>query len=227
MTQPPQPAGVLAFWTDIVADCEADFNEWYNREHFPERLGVPGFVNGARYRAIHGDRRYLAFYEVESLAVLQAPAYLERLNNPTPWTRRVMPKMQGAIRAACTLRHREGAGRGGVAAALRLAPLPERGEALAGWLVGEAAPAMAALPGVVSVLFLQCDPDPSGAPTAERKLREDADQTAEWIVIVEGETEAAVNQALAAQLTPQALAGAGAAPQVQQGLYRLLYSLQG
>ena len=33
-----------------------------------------------------GDRRFFAFYEVDSPAVLNSPAYLERLENPTPWT---------------------------------------------------------------------------------------------------------------------------------------------
>ena len=41
-------AAVLAFWTEIAAPAEADFNAWYNRQHLAERLGVPGFSLGAR-----------------------------------------------------------------------------------------------------------------------------------------------------------------------------------
>lgn len=35
-------------------------------EHFPERLGVPGFLRGRGYRAIDADRTYFTFYDLES-----------------------------------------------------------------------------------------------------------------------------------------------------------------
>lgn len=40
-------AAILTIWTDIPADIEADFNEWYNREHLPDRVQrTPGFLRG-------------------------------------------------------------------------------------------------------------------------------------------------------------------------------------
>ena len=30
-------AGVLAVWTDVVTEHEAEFNSWYSEEHLPER----------------------------------------------------------------------------------------------------------------------------------------------------------------------------------------------
>ena len=35
--------GLLAVWTDIASEIEAEFNTWYDTEHIPERLSVPGF----------------------------------------------------------------------------------------------------------------------------------------------------------------------------------------
>ena len=65
------PPGLLMVWTDIAEALESGFNEWYNREHMPERiLGVPGFVRGRRYIACDGGPRYLAVYEASSNAVL-------------------------------------------------------------------------------------------------------------------------------------------------------------
>ncbi len=50
-------AAILTIWTDIPADIEADFNDWYNREHLPDRIqGMPGFLRGRRYAAIAGTR---------------------------------------------------------------------------------------------------------------------------------------------------------------------------
>ena len=44
--------GILIVWTDVAAEIETDFNEWYNREHLPDRiLRMPGFLRGRRYVA--------------------------------------------------------------------------------------------------------------------------------------------------------------------------------
>ncbi len=44
-------AAVLAIWSDVTAEAEAELNEWYRREHVPERLAIPEFLRGCRYRA--------------------------------------------------------------------------------------------------------------------------------------------------------------------------------
>ena len=37
------------------------------REHLPERLSAPGFLDAARYEALRGGPRYLAVYELDSV----------------------------------------------------------------------------------------------------------------------------------------------------------------
>src|SRR5262249_8437580 len=54
-------AAVLAFFHDIVAGREAEFEEWFQHEHLPERIAMPGFVIGRRYEAVSVDRGYLPF----------------------------------------------------------------------------------------------------------------------------------------------------------------------
>jgi hypothetical protein len=58
----------------------------------PERVGIPGFLRGRRYRAIDAAAEYFTLYEAEDAAVLTGAHYLERLNNPTPATRTVIPQ---------------------------------------------------------------------------------------------------------------------------------------
>jgi hypothetical protein len=82
--------GVLAIWNDIRKGRESEFETWYNNEHFPERLAVPGFKVGRRYEAISDGPRSFVFYITSSPDVLKSAAYIERLNNPTPLTRSVM-----------------------------------------------------------------------------------------------------------------------------------------
>jgi hypothetical protein len=78
-------------WVDVPADKEDDFTRWYNEEHLAERLAIPGFLGGARYEAVKGGPKHLAYYELESVAVLESDAYRRVQANPTPWTRRSGP----------------------------------------------------------------------------------------------------------------------------------------
>ena len=83
--------GIVAIWHDILLEGQAEFYEWHNREHMPERMGIPGFRRGRRYIAVHGTPQFFCFYEGEDLGVVVGPAYLERLNNPSEWTRTSWP----------------------------------------------------------------------------------------------------------------------------------------
>ena len=82
--------GILAIWNDCAVGAERDYERWYTMEHFPERLSVPGFLRGWRYEALAGDPQFFTYYETETPDVLTTEAYLARLENPTPWTRRIM-----------------------------------------------------------------------------------------------------------------------------------------
>ena len=89
-------SGLLMVWTDVPADKEVEFNQWYNEEHLKERLAVPGFLSGARYEAVKGGPKHLAVYELESPAVLESAAYKKVQANPTPWTKRCSPEVIGS-----------------------------------------------------------------------------------------------------------------------------------
>jgi hypothetical protein len=69
--------GLLVAMMNPPADEDA-FNAWYDEEHVPLRLGVPGFLSARRYRAaaVGGDSpRYLALYDLATVDVLQSEAY--------------------------------------------------------------------------------------------------------------------------------------------------------
>ena len=77
-------------YPDIAAD---EFDEWYDTEHIPERMGVPGFLNAQRWVATDGSRTALATYDLTSLDVLEHPAYTVRKGDGrTPWSRRIARK---------------------------------------------------------------------------------------------------------------------------------------
>jgi len=80
-----KPRGLLLVMIDVEPEHEADFNRWYNEEHVPERLSVPGFLNARRFVAIEGGPKYLALYDLETPDVLHTEAYTQLLAG-TPWT---------------------------------------------------------------------------------------------------------------------------------------------
>jgi hypothetical protein len=83
--------GLLAVWTDIAPEAEREFNEWYNSEHIPQLLGVPGFLSGRRYQAVEGEPKYLALYELTGPDVLKGDAFQQVREMPTEWTKKMRP----------------------------------------------------------------------------------------------------------------------------------------
>ncbi len=105
--------GILAIFNDCRAGREAEFEVWFQGEHLLERLAVPGFLFGRRHQAISGSSGYFNFYLVESPDVLMSKAYLERLDNPTPMTRKIMAEVFiNASRTVCRRTLRRGGFRG-------------------------------------------------------------------------------------------------------------------
>jgi hypothetical protein len=47
--------GLLMVYCEVPAKHEEEFNAWYNEEHIPERLSIPGVLSAARYQAVAGD----------------------------------------------------------------------------------------------------------------------------------------------------------------------------
>ena len=90
--------GLLLTLTEPPPGMEEEFNAWYDEEHLPERLAIPGFRSVRRWVS---DRTYLATYELDSADVLQSAAYLARFRNPTPWSKRCLGKVVVFKRWAC------------------------------------------------------------------------------------------------------------------------------
>lgn len=215
--------GILAVWTDVAEEGAADFEEWYVRQHVNERASCPGFLSGARYSAIEGSPRAFAVYETETPDVLFGDAYQAQINNPTEWTRRVLPHFRGIIRTVMRVRARRGEGRGGVICTVRLAPKAGEEAGLEGWLADEALAALVARPGVVRAELWQAEPRSAVGETAESRLRQGPDRTARWALAVDAADEDALRGAVDELIPPETLERHGAAPAAERGLYRLIY----
>ncbi|MGE3541320.1 MAG: hypothetical protein AB7N91_28285 [Candidatus Tectimicrobiota bacterium] len=87
--------GLLMVYCEVPERYEEEFNAWYNTEHIPERLAIPGVLNAARYQAVAGGPKYLACYELASPDAWYTAAWQQWLTNPTPWSRRMSPSVIG------------------------------------------------------------------------------------------------------------------------------------
>lgn len=218
-------SGVLAIWNGIADEAEADFVDWHVNEHIPERVAVPGFLKGRRYVALSGVPKYFNFYETETPSVLGSRAYLDRLNAPSDWTKRVVRHFRETSRTACLVAASLGCGDGGFVGAIRLTTLagadiqPEDFKArVMNKLFGA--------PGIVAVHFLQGQVEIGAGHTAEKDLRDRPDQTAAWILLIEAVGQDALDQAVAAHASPATLKDCAAhySP-ADYGVYQLQYAL--
>lgn len=96
---------LLALWNDVDPAFDAPYNDWHANEHVPERLTVPGILWGRRYGGpqAEGVPRYLTLYGLQSADVLDNPAYLHLLHEPTPTSRAMRPRLRNVSRWVCTL----------------------------------------------------------------------------------------------------------------------------
>src|SRR3954469_11329016 len=137
-------AGFLAIWSDVEPGNLTDYRHWLTREHTTERVTTKGFLGVRVFRAARADiNRFFILYELESPEVLDGPAYLARLNAPTPWSRRTMPRLGNFIRGGGVMAARAGRGEGSTISALRIDHVPDD--------PGRLAQAIAALDGIAAV----------------------------------------------------------------------------
>lgn len=153
---------------DLPAESEADIIAWHSEEHLPERLSLPGFLRGRRYRSPTAAPTYLVLYELETLGVMESAAYVERLNNPTPWTSRCVPQFRNNFRSCFEVLTRQGQSRGRFVTFLALAK-------------GAARPTPETLGGRVT--FARCDVDRSSIHTTEAEAIRNRVMTGDIILI--------------------------------------------
>jgi hypothetical protein len=216
--------GALVIWHDIAAGCERDYHEWHSKEHMLERVAVPGFRRGFRYQALSGSPGFLNMYEVEELATLTSQPYLDRLNHPTPWSRKAMGYIQNNNRTLCRVVASRGNGICADLLTLQLAAAPGRGDALGAWLC-EAVPGLVERPGVLGAHYLEGDQAASRTETEEKRLRAGRDAIADRVVLVGGYDTDALDEVRRTVLAPAALVEQGAEASQQVAVYRLLHCI--
>ena len=96
--------GALLNWGGVLSKYDLDYNLWHSLEHMPERISVKGFLRAFRCVGLKGTNdndKYFMMYDVINKDVLSSKQYLNRLNNPTDWTSKILSKYVHPSRAIC------------------------------------------------------------------------------------------------------------------------------
>jgi hypothetical protein len=206
--------GFLAIWSDVEAHDLTDYRHWLTREHTTERVTTKGFLASRVFRAARDDiDRFFILYELETPEVLDGEAYLARLNAPTPWSQRIMPKLGNFMRGGGVMIARGGRGEGASIVALRIETLPKDPQGLAQALV--------ACDGVAAVQIGATDEARTSVRTTEKGMRKNEGFFA-GLLLIEALDVASLQAALqrASELAPDVMAGASE-PEVYQSMFAL------
>jgi hypothetical protein len=180
-------SGFLAIWSDLSPEDETDWVHWMTREHAIERVSIQGFLACRIFRTLGtAVCRYFILYELEKQDVISSAEYLARLNAPTPWSRRMMPRLRNFVRGGGRVVASAGVGQG-----LAVLPLDAPPE----W---EAEPLCRELTGIdriAAARVLVTDLAQTSINTNEKSMRTN-DHSFAGLLLIEGFDEASVRKAL-------------------------------
>jgi hypothetical protein len=92
---PAEAGGLLLNAMNIAPEREAEFNEWYDKEHIPALAAVPGVLCARRFRGT-GNRKYVALYHLDDPAVVESAEW--KTARESDWTTRLKPHFREHLR---------------------------------------------------------------------------------------------------------------------------------
>jgi hypothetical protein len=162
-------------------------------------------------------------YEARDLAVFQSAAYLAQMNSPSAETRRLLPSIRNILRGVCHVAASEGAGIGEVLATVRLV-LKEPDGGITPGAARELVDAAVDQMGITQAHVAVVDRDVTGIATTEQKLRHDADEALDAVLLLEGTRRSDVAASVDALIKSPAFQAIGASSHAA-AVYDLVYLL--
>ncbi len=201
--------GFLVVLSDVKSENDRDYLGWLTTEHVQERLGIDGFLAVRIFRRPIADGyRYFIWYRLANADVVDSAAYLERLNNPTSWSRRIMPILENFGRGGGAVVASAGVETGAFLLVVGFNEIPPEADRLV--LDAKAEPKVSA------AHLLVTDSKKSEIRTNERDLRTSHSSFAA-LLVVESQSEKALH-ALSPKTASSGMEAIG-------GLYREVFAL--
>ncbi len=206
--------GMLVTWMDVDSAEEADFNQWYDREHLAERVGIEGFLEARRWIADKAPTKYFCTYSTDTFEALSSPAYKKVLASQTEWSNKHISRFRNPGRVVGRISLSRGVGRGGVLGVVRLRPDAASYEATRSRLKDLLDPGT--LAGIISLHLIESD-----AKLSQNLTNPDAPNpgAADWYVLIDGTGLAAVSSLIEARFKNLDV------PTISTATYRLMWDL--
>jgi hypothetical protein len=174
--------GFLAIWCVIGADELVDYHNWQTQEHIADRVYSPGFLGMRLFTAVDDPCAHFFLYATESAAVLKSTSYLRILDNPSPWTRRLMPKFGPFDRTAGEKCVKIGRGFGSHVLASRVRT---DGRTLDAAAAKAALHRLINLPDTVGIRLLATDRATTAIRSEEKTMRSGSEGDFDYLLVVE------------------------------------------
>ena len=161
-------------------------------------------------------------YEIDVYETLTSPYYLARLNDPTPWSKKMMPHHRNMVRSQCRVVASFGGGVARAMATLRFSPATGDDE----HVLRDLRDILAGLtdrPGITGSHALRTE-TPAIAATTEQRIR-GGDAVADWVALVSGYDPAALDATASEIRCAISHLTVADAPPILASQYRLSYSL--
>lgn len=211
--------GFLAIWCEISPEDLAEYHNWQTQEHIADRIYSPGFLGMRLFSRVDNPCAHFFLYATESAAVMEAPPYLAILNNPTPWTKRLMPKFGPFDRAIGEKIVKIGRGFGSHVAVSRVqvtAPAEDHAA------IRDALQAFIKLPDTVGVRLLMLNRSIAGIFSQEKTMRGGVEGNFDYLLVVEALSRQGAEWAAERIETVLNSALAGFA-NCDQGVFQMIY----
>lgn len=177
-----QGYGFLAIWCAVAPEDKEDYRNWLMKEHIADRTFSPGFLGVRLFEYLDDETSHFILYATEGPEILRGAAYRAILDNPSPWTRRIMPKFGPFDRALGEQVLKVGNGFGTHVAVWRMR-------------LADSAPDLARLSGefrrllnldrVISVRLLAVDHGITGRDSEEKSMRRTVEGEFDYLLCVE------------------------------------------
>ncbi|KAL1948026.1 hypothetical protein VTO73DRAFT_12101 [Trametes versicolor] len=98
--------GILFVYSEPGSAVSKDeYNDWYDNEHVPLRIPIPGFESWSRWVAADGERpTYGALYDLSSTSVISDPAYANLATTRSEREKALIPRLALLDRRTYALR---------------------------------------------------------------------------------------------------------------------------
>lgn len=214
---PLSGGGMLITMMNMDASEDDGFNDWYDKEHLAERVGIEGFTEARRYQAIDAQPNYLNLYTTRTFDVLSSPQYKKALQNQTARSTHYIERFKNGGRAIVRVTSSHGQGHGAALFFAAIRPGDDRNGLRS--RLDQMLVALVSKPEIISAHLVESDPQLS------KPLTEDVPppSASDWYIMIDGTSAEAVGKHGQALVSDDAkLSGSEV---ISAGTYQIMWSL--